>query len=241
MKAFPAEQTMGVNVPLDIEIHSQQGREALRVPVSSLIIAGWTGRDKAAMLHHIRELEALGVAPPASTPIFYRLAASRLTSASHIETSGPDSSGEVEFVLLRHAGQLYVGIGSDHTDRRVEVYSITVSKQMCDKPVGRTFWPYDEVAPHWDQLLLRATIREDGKDVIYQEGGIAKMLHPETLLAQLAESDGALADGGVIFGGTLAAIGGIRPSPRMEVALIDPVLDRAIVHRYDVKELPMRG
>ncbi|CAH1688978.1 conserved hypothetical protein [Hyphomicrobiales bacterium] len=232
---------MGVNIPLDIEIHSRQGRESLRIPVSSLIIAGWTGRDKVAMLHHIRELEALGVAPPASTPIFYRMAASRLTSASHIEASGPDSSGEVEFVLLHHAGQLYVGIGSDHTDRRVEVYSITVSKQMCDKPVGRTFWPYDEVAPHWDQLLLRAIIREDGKDVIYQEGGIAKMLHPETLLAQLAESDGALADGDVIFGGTLAAIGGIRPSSRMEVALIDPVLDRAIVHRYDVKELPMRG
>ncbi|CAH1657612.1 MULTISPECIES: DUF2848 domain-containing protein [unclassified Chelatococcus] len=232
---------MGVNVPLDIEIHSQRGRAALRVPVSSLIIAGWTGRDKAAMLHHIRELEALGVTPPASTPIFYRMAASRLTSASHIEASGPDSSGEVEFILLRHAGQLYVGVGSDHTDRRVEVYSITVSKQMCDKPVGRTFWPYEEVASHWDQLLLRSIIREDGKDVIYQEGGIAKMLHPEALLAQLADSDGALADGDVLFGGTLAAIGGIRPSPRMEVALIDPVLDRAIVHRYDIKELPMRG
>lgn len=232
---------MGIGAPLDIEIHSREGRHRLTVAVSSLIIAGWTGRDHDAMMHHIRELEELGVAPPASTPIFYRIAAARLTTAPVIEASGPDSSGEVEYALLRHEGRLYVGIGSDHTDRRVETYSITVSKQMCDKPLGRTFWPYDEVAPHWDQLLLRAVIREDGENVVYQEGGIAKMLHPETLLGKLEATDGALADGNVMFGGTLAAIGGIRPTARMEIALIDPVLDRAIVHRYDVTELPMRG
>jgi hypothetical protein len=37
-----------------------------------------TGRDPAAVEKHIRELEALSVKRPASTPIFYRFAAARL-------------------------------------------------------------------------------------------------------------------------------------------------------------------
>ncbi len=42
------------------------------------VIAGWTGRDPVARDHHIKELEALGIAPPASTPIYYRCSARRL-------------------------------------------------------------------------------------------------------------------------------------------------------------------
>ena len=41
----------------------------MNATVSSLVIAGWTGRDPAAMEAHIVELEKLGVKRPASTPI----------------------------------------------------------------------------------------------------------------------------------------------------------------------------
>ena len=78
---------------------------------------------------------------PATTPVFYRVAAARLTMAGVIECSGGRSSGEVEFLILQTAGRLWVGVGSDHTDREVEAYGITVSKQMCDKPVASEFWP----------------------------------------------------------------------------------------------------
>jgi hypothetical protein len=50
--------------------------------IDDAIIAGWTGRDPAAVEKHIRELEALGVKRPASTPIFYRFAAARLTTGA---------------------------------------------------------------------------------------------------------------------------------------------------------------
>ncbi len=73
---------------------------------------------------------------------------------------GESSGGEVEFVLLQHGGRLWVGAGSDHTDREVEKYGVTVSKQMCEKPIASTFWAYDDVAPHWDRLLLRAHVIE---------------------------------------------------------------------------------
>ena len=36
-------------------------------------------------------------------------------------------------MLIGWQGRIFVGLGSDHTDRKVEAYSVTVSKQMCDK------------------------------------------------------------------------------------------------------------
>ena len=41
----------------------------------AVISAGWTGRDPVARDKHIAELEAIGIARPATTPIYYRVAA----------------------------------------------------------------------------------------------------------------------------------------------------------------------
>jgi hypothetical protein len=148
----------------------------LTMPIDQVVIAGWTGRDPVARDKHIAELEALGIARPASTPIYYRCSARRLTMEDSIEVCGTDSSGEVEFVLIGWQGRTFVGLGSDHTDRKVESYSVTVSKQMCDKPLAPLFWAYDEVAPHWDRLMLRAHVTEGGARVLYQEGAVAAMM-----------------------------------------------------------------
>jgi hypothetical protein len=63
------------------------------VEVHDLIIAGWTGRDQAALEAHIKELEELGIAPPKRTPVFYRVSASLLTAPPLIQVIGGDSSG----------------------------------------------------------------------------------------------------------------------------------------------------
>ena len=152
--------------------------DLIDVPIRTTIIAGWTGRDQAALQKHVAELEALGVKPPASTPIFYRVAASRLTTAPVIEVMGTSSSGEAEFVLLHHGGRLWVGVGSDHTDRDVEIYNITVSKQMCEKPVSGVVWEMSSVAGHWDSLVLRSYVHEAGERILYQEGPVSAMLSP---------------------------------------------------------------
>src|SRR5712692_3415752 len=138
---------------LSLTLHGGSVTRPVGVAIDQAVVAGWTGRDAAAVEKHIKELEALGVKRPATTPIFYRVSAARLTTDDLIEAVGESSGGEVEFVLLQHAGKLWVGAGSDHTDRDVEKYGVTVSKQMCDKPVAPLFWAYDEVAPHWDRLL----------------------------------------------------------------------------------------
>jgi hypothetical protein len=212
----------------------------MTLPIRKAVVAGWTGRDPVARDKHIAELEAIGIARPASTPIYYRVAASRLTTADSIEVSGTDSSGEVEFVLFGALGRIFVGLGSDHTDRKVETYSVTVSKQMCDKPIAPVLWELEEVADHWDRMILRSHAWIDGARVLYQEGTLDSMLPVQELIEQGFGAAG-LPDGCAMFGGTFAAKGGIRPATRFEYELEDPVLKRSIRHAYEVIALPVLG
>jgi hypothetical protein len=212
----------------------------LTLPIDQAVIAGWTGRDPVARDKHIAELEAIGIARPATTPIYYRVSARRLTLEDSIEVCGNDSSGEVEFVLIGWQGRIFVGCGSDHTDRKVESYSVTVSKQMCDKSIAPELWELEDVIGHWDRMILRAFAWIDGKRVLYQEGTLDAMLPVKELLAR-GFVDGKLPDGCAMYGGTFAAMGGIRPADRFEYELEDPVLKRVIRHGYDVIALPVLG
>src|SRR5215831_838134 len=241
--SFVSAQSAGAAVArrvLNLSLYSGPAATRRDVPIDDAVVAGWTGRDAAAVEKHIKELELLGVKRPATTPIFYRVSAARLTTDSEIEVVGERSGGEVEFVLLQHGGRLWVGTGSDHTDREVETYGVTVSKQMCDKPIAPVFWAFDEVAPHWDKLILRAHVIEGGKRVLYQEGPVAAMLSPADLLGRWAK-DGQLADDTLMFCGTLAAKGGVRPTVRFEFELEDPVRGRKIAHAYTARTLPILG
>ncbi len=211
------------------------------VDIRQLIVAGWTGRDKAAVEKHIKELEDLGVQRPATVPVFYRAAANRLTTAEEIEATGEESSGEVEFVLLRLEGKLWVGVGSDHTDRKVETYNVSVSKQMCEKPIAPDFWAFDDVADHWDDLVSRSYVLENGERVLYQEGPVAAMIDPRELIERSETDSVGLPEATLMFCGTHAAKGGIRPAGRFEFELEDPVLKRTIGHGYAIKTLPVLG
>ena len=224
---------------LEFEGHAKGAVEKVAVEIKDLVIAGWTGRDVTALNHHIEELKAIGVQPPSRVPIYYRAAAQMLTQADRIQVLGEDSSGEVEPVLVGAADRLWVTVGADHTDRKVESYGIAVSKQMCAKPIGRTAWRFEEVEPHWDQLILRSFIEEGGKKVPYQEGLLAKMRTPRDLIAGWHDGDRRLPAGVAMFCGTLPAIGGIRSSSRFDMEIEDPVLGRKLSHSYIVQALPL--
>jgi hypothetical protein len=200
--------------------------------ITELIIAGWTGRDEVALQRHIKELEEIGVQPPKSTPIFYRVSAGLFTHATEIQVSGPDTSGEVEFVLIKTAGDLRVAVGSDHTDRKAETIGVTLSKQLCAKPVSRESWRYDEVKGHWEHLVLRAWADLE----LYQEGPVSAMRTPEDLMTRYP-----LKAGYAMFCGTLAARGGIRPAARFRIELDDPVLKRKLAHEYAIRCLDVAG
>ena len=225
---------------LAFTVDAQDTTTPLTLAIDQAVIAGWTGRDPVARDKHIAELEAIGIARPATTPIYYRVSARRLTTDDSIEVCGGNSSGEVEFVLIGWQGRIFVGLGSDHTDRKVETYSVTVSKQMCDKVMAPVLWEIEDVAAHWDRMILRSFAWIGGARVLYQEGTLDSML-PVGELVRGCFGDKGLPDGCAMFGGTFAAKGGIRPASRFEFELEDPVLKRSIRHAYDVIELPVLG
>jgi hypothetical protein len=200
--------------------------------IDNLIIAGWTGRDTAAVEHHVAELAAIGVKPPATVPCFYRVGANLLTNAAAIDVVGSHSSGEVEFVLVSLTEGLHVGVGSDHTDRKVETYGVTVSKQMCPKPLGRELWKFSDVEAHWDELMLRAWVTRDRTRELYQEGLVTKMLAPGDLMRRYLGTPRALPVGTAMYCGTLPVIGEIAGGERFEIELEDRRSKRTLQHAY---------
>ena len=207
--------------------------------IDDLVIAGWTGRDVAALEHHIEELKAIGVQPPSTVPLYYRVAASLLTQAETIQVVGDDTSGEAEPVLVGTADRLWVTVGADHTDRKLETYGVAQSKQVCAKVIGRSAWRFEDIEPHWDELILRSFIEEGGKKVPYQEGLLANIRPPRDLIAGWNNGSKRLPSGVVMFCGTLPAIGAIRSSSRFDMELDDPVLGRKITHSYTIQALPI--
>ena len=224
---------------LEFDGAAKGGVEKVAVDIGDLVIVGWTGRDVAALNHHIEELKAIGVQPPSKVPLYYRVAAQMLTQADRIQVLGDDTSGEVEPVLVGAADRLWVTVGADHTDRKLESYGVAHSKQVCPKVIGRTAWRFEEVEPHWDRLLLRSFVSEGGKKVLYQEGPLAKIRAPRELIAGWRNGEKRLPAGTAMFCGTMPAIGAIRASPRFEMEIEDPVLGRKLAHAYQVTALPI--
>ncbi len=219
------------------------GHGAIFVALDNAVIAGWTGRDQAAVDHHIAELQAIGVAPPSSVPLFYRVGAELLTQAPVIQTVGATSSGEIEPLLLDDGNALYLGLGSDHTDRELEAHSVALSKQACPKPVATTLWRFDEVKDHLDEILLQSFVRDDetAEWTAYQDGTVGK-IRPLAELAQkcpLASGDTRLEPGTAMMCGTLGVLsGGVRPARHFKMVMTDPVLSRSITHQYECRVLP---
>ena len=222
---------------LDFTIDAAASRHSLQVDIQQLVVAGWAGRDRDAIEHHIEELAAIGVPRPSAVPLYYRVAVNQLTQDESVQVVGGESSGEAEVFVFTVAGELYVSVASDHTDRKLESHSVALSKQLCVKPVARTAWRFADVADHWDELQLRSRIVEGGVVVPYQNGTLASLRTPGDLI-QGYGAGGTLGEGIGMLCGTVAVIGGIRPATVFEMELTDPRSGRSIRHRYTQAILP---
>lgn len=216
-------------------IESKGQTRAVEVELNHLIVAGWAGRDIAAIEHHIEELAAIGVPRPTSVPLYYRIGANQFTQEPVVQVVGPHTSGEIEALVFEAEGQLCLSIASDHTDRKLEAYSVALSKQVCAKPAAKDAWLYADVENHIDALILRSWIIENGERKQYQDGPMSTLRTPRDLISGY---DGTFAQGTVMTCGTVGAIGGIRPSTVFEMELHDPVLNRSLHHRYEIEILP---
>lgn len=229
---------MNGNSTIEMVIHAEQKPVSTReIHIKELVIAGWAGRNIDSMEEHIQELEAIGVARPRATPMFYRVANNLLTDSDQIQVVGLDSSAEVEVVMVCTEDGIKIGVGSDHTDRALETIGVTLSKQICPKPIGNQFWDFEEIEPHWDELILRSYIHENGERSLYQEASISTLLHPTTLLEKFKSDGGEFSSGMAMFCGTVPVRGKLRASSKVELTIEDPVLKRQLKHVYDVRHL----
>lgn len=206
----------------------------LDVDAPRLIIAGYTGRNAAAVAAHIEELAAIGIPPPASVPAFFELDPGLVTTDPVVEIAGANTSGEVEPVLIRHAGRLYLGVGSDHTDRDLERTDIAASKAACPKPVGHEVvaLPDDLTALDWDAISVESSVDGDA----YQRGTLDALRTPADLLSRLTRALGEIGGDLVIFAGTLPLLNGqFRPGHRWTLSL-QLNADSSLTHSYEVRE-----
>lgn len=223
---------------LELKLETLAGASSLPLTLERLIVAGWVGKDKAKLMHHIEELGKLGVPAPSRTPTYMNLSPAVLTTGDVVDVVGRESSGEVECVLFRGGAKVYLGVGSDHTDRGFEKYDIPASKQMCAKPLAPAVWDLDEVRDHLDELILRSWMTVNGRRRLYQEGRLADNLNVLEILEGIPADDGLGLARFCLFCGTFPAIGGIAIGKRFEFEVEDPVHRRKIRHHYRVRCLP---
>ena len=221
------------------QLHDNDGSYAVEVEISELIIAGMTGRDMKAVQAHLDELAEIGVPPPGSIPVYYRVSASLLTQEERVQVVGTGTSGEVEAVLIGTPEGMLVGVGSDHTDRDMESDSIAHSKQACPKPISHDLWRYADVVEGWDDIELRSHRVHNGQWMPYQQGSMAKIRKPEDLIGGFFDGLTELPAGVAMFTGTIPTIGEITGGEHFAMALVDARRGRTLWHRYDSPSLPV--
>ncbi len=218
---------------LDLNVEDLKGTGArIRLRRPLLFMVGFAGRDRAAVQHHIEELGREGVPAPDKVPAYYRVPGYMLVGSGEYDVLGPRTSGEIEPVLLVTSDGMFVGVGSDHTDREAERRSVPLSKQLGPKVLAGTVWPLGEVEGHWDDLVLMGW--SGGRS--YQQGRLAELLpygaHP---LETMHASDRDL----VLFLGTLPVVGGNMDfSEEFSGELRDLTHNRSITFAYKATPLP---
>ena len=222
---------------LSLKVKHRQGSQDLVFSAERLVCSGWVGRDPLALQAHINELGRLGIPGPTRVPIYMNFSTYLLTTDDEIAVVSAQSSGEIEYVLLRQGANTWVSVGSDHTDRDVETKSIPGSKQMYAKVMARECWPFAEVQDHWDRLILRCWATEGTRRTLYQEDPLSAILGPQELLEKMPDLEQGKELGMVLFSGTVATKSGLVYADSYELELEDPVLNRSIRHGYRARVL----
>lgn len=217
-------------------------QEIVDLYMDSCVAAGYTGRNQDSVMKHIAELKKLGVATPYAIPAMYWISPARLTSNELLVVVGGQTSPEVEFLMAGDSnGSKYLTVASDHTDRSLETVSVGKSKQVCDKILGDTFWPVEEIDGHWDEIQISSHVLKDNEWIAYQDGSLKDMLHYKDLF-ELIEADEPAGKAPCLLSGTIPIIGGeMIYTSACRITLSDPRLKRKITKQYKVVVLPDRS
>ena len=223
---------------MDFVVDEGPGTRRLSMDIRGTIRCGYTARDQEAVERQIENLKKSGVPEPPKTPMFYPTPPRGLTFSPVLYVDGSETSGEIEFVLLTHGNEIFVGIGSDHTDRHLERYDVMKARLVCPAVMSRQLWVFREIKEHFDAIEIRSWAVKGGEKVLYQESTLRHILAPEDLLGRVNEVvDGSL-DGIAVFSGTPPLMAGNTIlADRFEGELYDPYRKLRLTVGYDVRQL----
>lgn len=221
---------------LDFKVDGTSVSKPLHFEPTRIYNLGSATRNTAAAAAHQEEVRDIGVriAFDRPAPRIYPMDPAIVVTRQEIGVLNPKTSGEVEIVLVV-ADDLYIGVGSDHTDRMLEKTSILWSKQACANVIAPTLWKFSDVAAHWDQCRLKMSI--DGTP--YQDVETEVFLRPPEILRILGERLRVKPVAPyMVFCGTYASLDKtIHFGTEWRFSLHDPVLGRTIEHAYRTVDL----
>lgn len=225
--------------PLRVTVRRLSGDEDMVIPLERGYNLGFTIRDAAQMQEHLDEVAKEGVTPPVcdDPPIIFPISPWAWLTGTDCEVQTTHTSGEVEILMIDTEDELFVGVGSDHTDRKLEAVDIPWSKQVAPNVIAPVVWPWSEVADHWDECTLDSWVVDDGQRIHFQHASVSEFWTPTDMVAGAARRIPALRPR-AFLSGTVVSIGHTLSYGRhWELRLHDPVLGRTIEHAYDVTVL----
>src|SRR5699024_2988671 len=220
-----------------LSLQVQGENKAIDFTINHVFNAGYAGSDQEKVQEHIDELVKLGVSAPTTTPILFPVSDDVVSTTTDIQVQHKETSGEIEYVLIWHDGEIYVTVGSDHTDRKLETFDVPMSKQACPNVIAEDVWKYEDVKDHWDQLELICWVTSGEERRVYQSGTLADLLNPEQwddYFSKLKVAE----EGNMFISATInTEENTLSFANKYEFELRDPVLNRTIKHHYNVNIL----
>jgi hypothetical protein len=227
------------NVEIELTLEQSEKSAPLQYGYTRMVNAGYVGRNQEEVRRHVEELAKKGIPGPKKTPTLYPVVPRMLVTDKAVEVYSRETCGEVEYVLLvENEKTIYVGLGSDHTDRHLEETDIPRAKQICPNVISRRVWLLSELMPHWDDLEIESRVISEGKEILYQKGCLALILDPSALMEFVRSKMPGSLDGTVIYSGTLGTLtGGFVFGERFTAKLTDLAMGRSLDLQYDVLPL----
>jgi hypothetical protein len=211
-------------------------QDELLFHVRNMINGGYSSRNQRDLQAHIDELKELNLPNPEIIPTFFPVSNHLVTVENSVQVQHNKTNGEVEFILFFTGGDWYFTVGSDHTDRALESFSVPISKQNYPNFIAPVVWQVSEVLDHWDEIELKSWVTVNEKQELYQEGSLADIL-PFSYWVNRAKELNVYESGTAIMSGTVPLVDGIKYGEKFEFQMTDPVLGRTIASFYELEVL----
>ncbi len=231
--------------PVEMIIQSAAGTQRRAFTIGSVGGARYASRDIEGTRRSLDAALARGESGTKTNPSIFHIGRYLLTQSPEFEVQGPLTGGEAEIVAILDRDEIFISTGSDQCDRELDPLFQDKPKQMCPHPVASVAWPYSEVRNHWDQLRISSEVSVGPHTVPLQDSPASALVDLEFLLA-MADVRG-LTRPAFLYCGSVPLLDSVASTLKKRslpeetghgvgdsflARLHDPVLDRAIEHRY---------